>query len=112
DVAAGRGSAGNLAALVSVGLLLRDGWSHQQCQRDGNGDRPHLSRSSFLHNGASACVWHHSATACSTSERVMPRGFGSISSIALPEGGSGEPRVGNSWQAMKPRRTASRLLSR
>src|SRR6516164_5917193 len=55
----------------------------------------HLSRSSFLHNGASMCVWHHSATACSTSERVMPRGLGSISSITLPEGG-GELRVGNS----------------
>jgi len=71
----------------------------------------HLSRSSFLHNGASMCVWHHSATACSTSERVMPRGLGSISSITLPEGG-GELRVGNSRQAMKPRRTASWLESR
>src|SRR5262249_25179220 len=57
----------------------------------------HLSRSSFLHSGASMCVWHHSATACSTSERVMPRGLGSISSSTLPEGG--ELRVGNSWQA-------------
>src|SRR5499427_1107927 len=47
----------------------------------------HLSRSSFLHSGASMCVWHHSATACSTSERVMPRGLGSISSITSPEGG-------------------------
>src|SRR5262249_47585006 len=56
----------------------------------------HLSFSSFLHNGASMCVWHHSATACSTSERVMPRGFGSISSITLPEAGGGELRVGNS----------------
>jgi hypothetical protein len=71
----------------------------------------HLSRSSFLHSGASMCVWHHSATACSTSERVMPRGLGSISSITLPEGG-GELRVGNSRQAMKPRRTASWLESR
>src|SRR5262249_8216283 len=71
----------------------------------------HLSRSSFLHSGASVCVWHHSATACSTSERVMPRGFGSISSITLPEGG-GELRVGNSRQAVKPRGTASWLESR
>ena len=72
----------------------------------------HLSFSSFLHNGASMCVWHHSATACSTSERVMPRGFGSISSITLPEAGGGELRIGNSRQAMKPRRTASWLESR
>jgi len=35
-----------------------------------------------------------------TSERVMPRGLGSISSITLPEGGGGELRVGNSRQAI------------
>jgi hypothetical protein len=33
DVAAGGGGAGDLAAFVSVGLLLRDGRSRQQCQR-------------------------------------------------------------------------------
>src|SRR4029077_3597672 len=71
----------------------------------------HLSLSSFLHSGASMCVWHDSDTGCSTSERVMPRGLGSISSITLPEGG-GDLRVGNSRQAMKPRRTASWLESR
>jgi len=43
DVATGRGSAGDLAALVPERLLLRDGWSRQQRQGDCNGYRPHLS---------------------------------------------------------------------
>ena len=40
DAAAGRSSAGDLTAFVSVGLLLRDGWSRQQRQHGREGERP------------------------------------------------------------------------